>query len=301
MQSLASLAPASSTESRWSGMPSSTGVSQVPQVPSRQEDSTPTPASSIASRMDLSGGTVRVRSLCARWTSNASCSTGSVSGLATNRSTCSEPFGQCAQLLLDRGQQRLGSAAVDLGVGLRPSEQAVEVEQAVFVLRPDRDPVAVGREFVEEGHRGPLPAAVDQLPVGAGGLGGADHRQHRGDADAAGDEQVARRVDEREVVAWPADPDDVAGVQLVVHVQRPAAAVRVTQDAEPPGVRSSGSPHSEYCRVAAPSRIRSTCAPGSHGGSGWPSSSCRVRATTPRRRAPWPRPGPRSRTRGWPG
>ncbi len=35
------------------------------------------PASSIASRMDVSGGTVRVSSLWARWTSNASCSTGS--------------------------------------------------------------------------------------------------------------------------------------------------------------------------------------------------------------------------------
>jgi hypothetical protein len=37
MQSPASLASSSSTESRWSGIPSRTGVSQVPQVPSPQD------------------------------------------------------------------------------------------------------------------------------------------------------------------------------------------------------------------------------------------------------------------------
>src|SRR5207247_9375585 len=63
MQSLAFLPSSSRTESRWSGTPSRTGVSQVPHVPSAQEDSTPTPASSTTDRMDLPGGTVRVSSL----------------------------------------------------------------------------------------------------------------------------------------------------------------------------------------------------------------------------------------------
>ena len=36
-----------------------------------------------------------------------------------------------------------------------------------LVLRPDGDPVAVGGELVEEGHGGPLPAAVDQLATAA--------------------------------------------------------------------------------------------------------------------------------------
>ena len=82
-----------------------------------------------ASRIDFSGGTVRVSPLWARWTSMASCSTGSVSGLATNRSTCSEPFGPGGAALLDGVEQRLGPAAVDLGVGLRFAEQAVEVDE----------------------------------------------------------------------------------------------------------------------------------------------------------------------------
>jgi hypothetical protein len=43
MQSPASLASSSSTESRWSGIPSRTGVSQVPQVPSPQDERTPMP------------------------------------------------------------------------------------------------------------------------------------------------------------------------------------------------------------------------------------------------------------------
>ena len=87
MQSFAAFSSSSSTESRWSGTPSSTPVSQVPQVPSAHDESTPTPASSTAASTDWSGATVSVIPLCARWTSNASCSTGSVSGLATNRST----------------------------------------------------------------------------------------------------------------------------------------------------------------------------------------------------------------------
>ncbi len=43
MQSPTSRASWSSTESQWSGTPSSTGVSQVPQVPSRHEDITRSP------------------------------------------------------------------------------------------------------------------------------------------------------------------------------------------------------------------------------------------------------------------
>src|SRR6476620_11141945 len=59
MQSLAAFSSSSRTESRWLGSPSSTGISQVPQASSAQEDSTPTPASST-SRMERSGGMVRV-------------------------------------------------------------------------------------------------------------------------------------------------------------------------------------------------------------------------------------------------
>ena len=50
------------------------------------------------------------------------------------------------------------------------------------------------------------------------------------------DEQVARGGDEREVVARAADPDSVARPELVVHVEGSTAAVRIAQDAQPPGV-----------------------------------------------------------------
>jgi hypothetical protein len=98
----------------------------------------------------------------------------------------------------------------------------------------------VGGELVEEGHRGAVPAAVDQLPLRPGGAGGLDHRQHRSDPDPAGDEQVARGDGQGEVVPRAADPDQVAGGQLVVDVQRPAAAVGVAQDAEPVGLLVPG-------------------------------------------------------------
>jgi hypothetical protein len=67
----------------------------------------------------------------------------------------------------------------------------------------------------------------------------------------------------------PADPDGVTDLQPVVHIEGAAAAVGIAQDARPPGCGSVGSPHSEYWRVAALPRIRSTCAPGSQCGNGW--------------------------------
>ena len=55
MQSPARRSSSVSTESRWSGRPSRTAVSQVPQVPSAQDDRTPIPASSTTSRIERSG------------------------------------------------------------------------------------------------------------------------------------------------------------------------------------------------------------------------------------------------------
>ena len=97
MQSLAWRSSSVSTESRWSGTPLSTAVSQVPQVPSAQDDRTPTPASSTTSRIERSGGIVRVSSLAASSTSKASARTGAASGRALNRSTRSDLAGQTAQ------------------------------------------------------------------------------------------------------------------------------------------------------------------------------------------------------------
>ena len=120
------------------------------------------------SRIDRSGGTVRVSPLRTSSTSNASVRTGAVIGRAANRSTCNAAGRPGGAALLDRGEQRLGAAAVDEGFRLRGAQQRVEVEQAGLVLRADRNPLAVGGQLVQEGHRGPLPPAVDELPLGTG-------------------------------------------------------------------------------------------------------------------------------------
>ncbi len=240
MQSPASRSSWSRTESRWSGTPSRTGVSQVPQVPSWQEDSTPTPASSTTARIDFSGGTdkrdVAVREVHLE---------GVVAdrfgqGLRLEAFDVQRSLGPVRAFLFDGSQEWLRAAAVHLGVGLRLPEKPVQVEESVFVLRPDGDPVPVAGEFVEERHRRPFAAAVDQAPVGSGGFGRPDHRQHGGDADTAGDEQVPGGIDEGKVVPRAADLDQVPGLQGVVDVQRRAAAVGVAQDAEPPGVLVGG-------------------------------------------------------------
>ena len=165
-----------------------------------------------ASSTDTSGVTVTVVPVRASSTSNGrSCTAGAAAPAATNRSVRSACGGQAAQAASSGGQQRGRAAAVDLDVGAAVAEDAAQVGRSPSSsCGHDLHPVAVAGELVEEGHRAALAAAVEQLPVRAEQVGLVDHRQQRGDADAAGDEQVARRRHEREVVARAADPDEVA-------------------------------------------------------------------------------------------
>jgi hypothetical protein len=73
-------------ESRWSGTPCTTSVSQVPQVPCWQDDSTCAPAARTASSTVTSGVTVTAVPLRASRTSNGVSRTGAPCSLATNRS-----------------------------------------------------------------------------------------------------------------------------------------------------------------------------------------------------------------------
>ena len=125
------------------GVPSSTGVSHVPQVPSPHEDSTPTPASSTTERMDWPGRDGEGELARASSTSNASVSTGSVERLGENRSTCRAPFGHAAQRSSTASRSGSGPQQYTLVSGCGSAEQTVEVEQARLVLRPHRNPVAV--------------------------------------------------------------------------------------------------------------------------------------------------------------
>ena len=124
-------------------------------MPSAQDESTPTPAASTTSRMDRSGGTVRVRPLRrSSIVERARRAPARSSGRAENRSRCSARDGHAALRVLDGGEQRLRPAAVDERVGLRGAQQGRQVEQARLVLRADGHPVAVRRQLVEERHRG---------------------------------------------------------------------------------------------------------------------------------------------------
>ena len=201
-------------------------------------------------------------------------------GFAEKRSTCRLPAGQARHGLLDRAQQPLGPTAVDERVGLRPPQHGGEIQHPELVLRMDRDAVAVGRELVDEGHRGALPAAVQELPVGARGLRLLDHRDERRDADAAGDELVARRGDQGEVVARPPDPHRRA-LELARARTRTRRGSRGRAARRPATrARSAALPHSEYWRVSWSERTRSMCAPGVQAGSVPPSGSVSSSVTT---------------------
>ncbi len=98
--------------------------------------------------------------------------------------------------------------------------------------------VAVGgRQFLAERHRGTAAASVQQLPFGADQFSLVDHGQQRGDADAARDEQVPVGRNQREVVAGPADADQVTRREPLVHVRRAATPGRLAQDRDAVGVR----------------------------------------------------------------
>src|SRR3954467_14201614 len=98
-------------------------------------------------------------------------------------------------------------------------------------------------EFVQKCHRAAAAAPVVQLPFCTGRPDGLDHRQNRGDADAARNEYVTWGFDEREVVAWAADVDCGSSEQGLVDVLGSAPALRLTQDGD--------SPHRAIARVAA--------------------------------------------------
>src|SRR6476659_4580476 len=99
MNSLAARSSSLRTESRGSTSPSTTSVSQVPQIPSMQEPSTLAPASSAAWKTLTSGGTVTLTPVCCSTSSKLSSITSEIScGLAENRSRCRLPEGHFAHL-----------------------------------------------------------------------------------------------------------------------------------------------------------------------------------------------------------
>ncbi len=110
-----------------------------------------------------------------------------------------------------------------------------QVEQAGLVLGPDPHPARVaGQEVGAEGHGRGSAAAVGECPRPALGVRRGQHGQDRGDANAAGDEQVAVCGLQLEVVAWPAGPDQGAFDNRVVNVRRSAPAARLTEHPDPP-------------------------------------------------------------------
>ena len=183
----------------------------MPQVPSAHEDSTPTPAASTTSRMERSGGTVRVRPLRGQL---------DVERLGPH-GRAHRPGGEPLQVQRGRRPPRAprprprraaararSSRRACRAPGCRAGSRGRAGPVSSWGLTVTRSPYA--RQLVEERHRRPGAAAVDEPPLGARRLGRGDHRQDRRDADAARDEEVARRGHEREVVARPAHPHDVA-------------------------------------------------------------------------------------------
>jgi len=88
-----------------------------------------------------------------------------------------------------------------------------------------------GQLVAERGHLGRAGQVIELERRAAGGLQMADHRQDRRDADAAGDEDMARRaVLERESIARRRDRQQIAGPDPVDQAGRAAAALVLALD-----------------------------------------------------------------------
>ncbi len=116
----------------------------------------------------------------------------------------------------------------------RHAQDRGQVEHPELVLGTHPHPVPITRELVEKGHRCPAPPAVVQRPVRARRFGRRHHGQQRGDPDAAGDEHVAGRRPQREVVARPPDMQLGARLGVVVDPGRPTPARRLAKHTDPP-------------------------------------------------------------------
>ena len=141
-------------------------------MPSRQEPSTLTPASRTTSKTDLSGRHLRGLARRRRTSSKELSSAGASVALRREPLEVQGSAGQDAmQTILDRGEQRLGAAAVDERVRSRGSPR--------IASRSSRPMLVVGHQVspgrrtrassLEERHRRAGAAAVAEVPVGAGG------------------------------------------------------------------------------------------------------------------------------------
>ena len=138
-----------STESRWSTSPSTTSVSQVPQMPSRHDASTlHAGVADRPRRRSCPAGTVSVQPGPVQNQLEDSTSASAARPAAWPRTAPggARRRGQSAQYCLDRRQQSLGPAAVDQGVRLRRAQHRRPGRACpVSFCGHDGDPVAVLR------------------------------------------------------------------------------------------------------------------------------------------------------------
>jgi hypothetical protein len=108
MQSPLDRSSSSRSESRWSGRPATTAVSQVPQTPRSQEESTVAPARRAASSTLTPGATVTCAPERRSSTSKAASPAFEAAAFGSNRSVRSEYPGHPAQSAATASSSRDG-------------------------------------------------------------------------------------------------------------------------------------------------------------------------------------------------
>ena len=259
--------------------PRRTSVSQVPQMPSRHEPSTLTPASWTTSKTDLSGGHLERHARALQHQLEGAL-LGRLLGLLGR-----EPL-EVQAAVRPRPAQR-SSTAASSGSG-RSSRRACPAAASPSIAARSSQPSsssgrrAPGRRTPPARRGTPSTRGSGRrraAPLGAGRLGLVIIGEQRRDADAAGDEPVARRATTGKWLRGPRTRTVAPGAQLVDGLGT-AAAVGRLEHPDPPGVGLAGRPHREYWRVSR-RRAAGRCArPGVQAGSAAPSGRDSVIATT---------------------
>ena len=121
------------------------------------------------------------------------------------------------------------------GLWLAEGSGEIEFLRLRLIIEVQMDAIGeagLGEEIKEAGARARA-GAIMKLEIRADRGETLRHRHHRGDADAASQQNgLLRGLEQREIVAWRADFDHPAFGEILMNPLRPAARSRIAQNAE---------------------------------------------------------------------
>ena len=158
-----------------------------------------------------------------------------------------------------RVHQRNRSARVHRGTWIRSSDECSDIRRTQLVVGSDGYPAAgILLDLVQEWHSCPSSSEIVQSPRDSAAVTALHHGKYRSDPDSARNKEVRRSSDKRKCIPRPSYVDNHSGFQRLVYLAGAAPALRRSAGRRSDTrVKSSGSPHNEYCRCLPEGRMTS--------------------------------------------